>query len=457
METEQITQEQDERQEKKRSKRPRKERAPMPEAEKRLLRRIFIPIICVVLAVGVFFAGFGVHALTVDKELLMLLKIKNKIQSEYYQEITDKQFYDTLLTAINEDLLDPYSEYMTADEYAATRYSAEGNQSGLGLVFKTSDQKMLVSRVAGNSPAEEAGLLAGDYLQAFGKTDEELVYSTLFDDFSAFLQGFKAGEAFVVQVDRGGETKTFTLAKKTYVEGYVFYRTANSSYRFTGAKALSFTVGGAPLAALPEDTAYIRLTHFNGEADIQFDTAMDKFKADKKKHLILDLRGNGGGYMSILQSIAQYFCKSSDKLFPVVSIADYGERTESFKAKGNKYKEYFKTDSRVCVLADDSSASASEVLLGCMLDYGATAYADVCLFERDGVAKTYGKGIMQTTFPFGIGKVDAIKLTTATLRWPVSGTCIHGRGILPQDGVQVGGENILDDKEIEEAIQIFFN
>ena len=101
METEQITQEQDERQEKKRSKRPRKERAPMPEAEKRLLRRIFIPIICVVLAVGVFFAGFGVHALTVDKELLMLLKIKNKIQSEYYQEITDKQFYDTLLTAIN--------------------------------------------------------------------------------------------------------------------------------------------------------------------------------------------------------------------------------------------------------------------------------------------------------------------------------------------------------------------
>ena len=98
-------------------------------------------------------------------------------------------------------------------------------------------------------------------------------------------------------------------------------------------------------------------------------------------------------------------------------------------ASGNVYDEYFATDSQVYVLADSASASASECLLGVLIDYGTVDYARICLSERAGVAKTYGKGIMQVTFPLSIARGDALKLTTARVLWP-SEKCIHDRGIL---------------------------
>jgi hypothetical protein len=89
-----------------------------------------------------------------------------------------------------------------------------------------------------------------------------------------------------------------------------------------------------------------------------------------------------------------------------------------------------------------------------MLDYGAITYADICLSERNGVAKTYGKGIMQSTFYLGL-KGDAIKLTTAEIRWPLTNNSIHGRGILPSDGTKTVQEGITDEAEIAAAIALF--
>ncbi len=432
-----------------------------PEEKKKIQKRIWFSVLALVLAVLCFFAGFFTDRLTLDEGMRTLLAVKNKIQSEYYKEVTDEEFYKVLLEAVNDDLLDSYSEYMTAEEYAATRTAAQGVQSGLGIVFTTlssdGESQMFVSRVCGNSPAETAGVLEGDYLVGFGMTETEITESAVFDEFAAFLGDVPDGKEIVLRLLRDGEIKTLSVAKAKYTENYVFYRTNTTAYRFTGEDALSLTEGGEPLLSLPDDAAYIRLTHFNGNAAGEFTKALTKFKTDKKKHLVLDLRGNGGGYMDILQEIAQYFCKSSDKNAPVITYADYGEKQENFKANGNVYKQYFAADSRICVLADSLTASASEVLLGCLLDYGATAYADVCLSERNGVAKTYGKGIMQTTFPFGLIYSDAIKLTTATLRWPVTGKCIHDRGVLPEDGVRTVAEDLRRDAEVNAAIAQLFS
>ncbi len=85
------------------------------------------------------------------------------------------------------------------------------------------------------------------------------------------------------------------------------------------------------------------------------------------------------------------------------------------------------------MLANYNTASASECLLGAMLDYGTIGYGDIYLSEIDGVARTYGKGIMQTTY-YDYDGGYANKLTTAQIYWPLSDTCIHGRGILPEDG-----------------------
>jgi hypothetical protein len=81
-----------------------------------------------------------------------------------------------------------------------------------------------------------------------------------------------------------------------------------------------------------------------------------------------------------------------------------------------------------------------------MLDYQTISYGDICLSERDGVAKTYGKGIMQTTYPLSIFSGDAVKLTTAQLFWPITQKSIHGVGVLPTDGTKTVRENYQEDE-----------
>jgi hypothetical protein len=145
--------------------------------------------------------------------------------------------------------------------------------------------------------------------------------------------------------------------------------------------------------------------------------------------------GNGGGYMNILSGISSYFCKTATDSDPLVASAKYKDGTEyGFYATRNLYHEYFSADSRIYLLADADSASASECLIGCMIDYGALQPTDICLVEKDGTAKTYGKGIMQTTYTFGLGVTDAIRLTTAQIEWPLSSRCIHGVGLTGADG-----------------------
>ena len=182
---------------------------------------------------------------------------------------------------------------------------------------------------------------------------------------------------------------------------------------------------------------------------------MERFRTDGKKNLVLDLRGNGGGSLDVMREIAGYLCKTTEKK-PVVAIADYGERREKFRANFNVYNEYFTDDSRICVLADNETASASECLIGAMLDYGTITYADVCLSGLGESAKTYGKGIMQTTFYLNLLKGDAIKLTTAQIRWPISDTCIHDRGILSSDGTKRVVKTYGGDIELIQAIAELF-
>lgn len=419
-------------------------------------RKVWYVLLCTGLSLLFFFIGGISFWFALDEDMRTLIKIKTAIDREYYKEIDDDLFYGEIFKAVNNEVLDDYSRYMTEEEYAATKKARTGSSSGAGLSFLTQDKdgnpQMYILSVLGNSPAEERGMLAGDYIVGFGETKETVKDSVIFDDFSAFLKERKDDEEFYVKVKRGEEEKSFALYKSAYVENYVFYRTKEKAYSFTGDSGTTMTERGLPLACLDEETAYIRLTYFNGNAAKNFKNAMQRFKADGKKNLVLDLRGNGGGYMDILEDIASYFCKNSKSDTPVVAVADYGTKKEKFKAKTNAYDFYFAADSRIMVLADCNTASASEALMGCMIDYGATRYEDICLSERNGVVRTYGKGIMQTTFPVLIND-GAIKLTTAEIKWPVSGNCIHGRGILPEDGTKTVEQDYAADAEITAAIE----
>lgn len=415
----------------------------------------------IALAVVVFFCGMLTTWLSLDGELRTLIKIKNTVQKEYYQEISDDEFYRVLFAAINDDLLDPYSQYMTYDEFSAMQGDLAGEHSGIGVAFSIADEsgapQIMVYRVVENSPAEEAGLQYGDQIVGFGKNETELTESVDFNGaFKPFLEGMETGEKFVLKVQRGDEEMPIRLSKEYYVESYVSYRTNETSYAFTGENALTYTEKGKALTCLPDDTAYIRLSQFTGNAAAGFGQVMQQFKKDGKKNLVLDLRENGGGYLEYVQYIAGYFCKNATDKNPLVTVADYGEKKVGYAAMGNVYGEYFAEDSRIVVLADSGTASASECLIGCMVDYGAVDYADICLAERGGVARTYGKGIMQTTFYLDAQKKNFLKLTTAELRWPVSGKSINGRGVLPEDGAVTLTENADGERELESAVALFF-
>ena len=436
------------------------ERVPAPlKTRKKLVKRVLCVVGGVAVVAAAFFGGMLTRWYTIEPEMRTLIKVKEKIDKEYYYDISDESFYDAIFSTVNARLLDPYSGYMTAEEYAAALQDMAGNRSGIGLVVSsrtaTGEKQMLVTRVSGNSPAEAAGITSGSYIVGFGKSETEIEKSEDFSVFEKFLAERAEGENFCLQVKKDAQTRIYTICKRAYVENYVFYRSNANAYSFETTQNATPVEKGAPLACLGDDTAYIRLVQFAGNAAEEFDQAMGLFKTEGKKNLVLDLRGNGGGYLDILQKIAKYFCKNSDKDKPVAAIADYGEKKEYYLAADNVYGEYFAADSRICVLADSGTASASECLIGVMVDHGATAYADICLSERGGVAKTYGKGIMQTTYYVDMIKRDAIKLTTAEIRWP-SEYCIHGRGVLPEDGTKTVAENYDGDGELKAALAALF-
>ena len=438
--------------------------APIPQRPYKKKEKSIWKILGVISMVAViFFCGMLTTWLCLDKEIRTLVKVKRVIDKEYYQDISDDDFYRVIFSAINDDLLDPYSKYMTDDEYYAMENNSAGARSDCGVKFsillKESGQQVMVYRVAENSPAEVAGLQVGDQIVGFGLDEENITYS---DDYENGLKPFMASiedsQPFVFMIKRGdGESFSVQLSKGNYVESYVQYRTNKTSYGFTGDGALTYVEKGKALSCLADDTAYIKLSQFTGNAAVGMDYVMAQFKTDGMKNLVLDLRNNGGGYVEYVQYIARYFCKEAKQGNPVMAIADYGKSQEQYYAGGNVYSDYFAQDSRIVVLADNGTASASESLIGCMLDYNTIEYSDICLAERSGVAKTYGKGIMQTTFYLDMFKKDLIKLTVAELKWPVSGLSIHARGILPEDGTQTVAEHYNIERETENAIALLFS
>ena len=191
------------------------------------------------------------------------------------------------------------------------------------------------------------------------------------------------------------------------------------------------------------DTAYIKYEQFSGRSAGndgsvgQLKTALSMFKQGGYKNLILDIRNNGGVYMNILAEVAGLFVEQSGDN-QVVSIAkNKDNEVQNFYIKNNSYNSY--GFENIIVLANQNTASASEVLIGAMLDYDTQNKVTVVLdgFNNNGntVYRTYGKGIMQTTYQNLNG--SAVKLTTAKIFWPKSNISIHGTGVTTETSNKV--------------------
>ena len=405
--------------------------APVQKSKKITLNKL----IALFMVLIIFGAGFGIgwmgHYYSLDEEIRTFLWALGVSERNYYQEIDRAELYEKLYDVLN---LDPYSQLFTPDEYNEYNLEGEGQNMGVGISLsqaKDSTEPPRFFLVVENSPASRAGIRKGMYLLGFGESEGSLRAGTP-SEIVEFI-GKQSGE-FILRCGfeaDGSDAKNYLLKRESYQAAFVHYRDSQSSFRFRGEDVLMLTETYEPLEGLDEKTAYLRLDEFSGYAAKEFEACLSLMKARGREHLILDLRTDGGGYLNILCEIASHLMRNAKGNSPVVAKAIYRDRRQiTYPATGNDFYDYFNENSHVYVLADENTASASECLIGALVDYGTTSLSEIYLRENvDGVAKSYGKGIMQSHFASASGA--AMKLTVAEIVWPVTGRSIHGIGVTP--------------------------
>lgn len=442
------------------------------ESQAKTTRIIISAIVLAAVMAVSFFAGYFLRDIT-NPEMVSLRFIVEKYKKYYLEESDD------FVSIMGNSIIDRYSEYMTKEEYETVVKSAAGRRKGIGISYNK--DTLSISSVKGNSPAEKAGIAEGDVITGLKKSgEEEFIDITNYEKLAELFDKITDDELFSLRLSNGGKEKVCELSFRDYQEAYVFYKDNGGDYRFSNENGedLSLKLYGEGNLDLGEDTAYIKYSGFNGRgsdskvnsSSWQMKVALQKFKENKKSKLILDLRNNGGGYMDILEHISAHFIDCEHGSKKLVAKAIYKDNSESrFYSSSVDYSDY--GFEKIVILANTGTASASEALIGAMLDYDTNGKVSVVLSASAGgknvaeadpeeiVYRSYGKGIMQTTYvnPFG---GDAIKLTTAKIYWPVSDLSIHGVGVCKSalgiyaDRIYEPTYEIGTDYELKKAISL---
>lgn len=392
--------------------------------EKKTAKRVLRIAASIALALLLFFAGWLGHWLSLGERAQSLLWAIGTAEKNFYRGI-DGEFYEDLFSAFS---LDPYSQYYTKEEYEAVLRASRGEHADFGFSVGTRDGAPCVYRITGNSPAERAGLLAGMRIFRFGEDpasmeegDASDIHLALQELDSLYLEaGFGKEE----------EAELYFVERKEYREAECLYRDGETALRFLSGEKEPYHAPIGALGILPENTAYLRIDRFYASANTEFEAALSYMYAHGKRDLVIDLRQNGGGYLSVFQAIAGHLLKDAKESRPVVAVARYGNgREELFRAPCNDYAARFPEGANLYVLADENTASASECLIGALVSYG-LPFSNIYL-RAGSDARTYGKGIMQSYYTDPHGNV--LKLTSAEIFWP-SGKSIHGVGVTAEDG-----------------------
>lgn len=448
---------------------------------KRINRTALISVVLAAVMIVTFFAGYFVRGMTEASSTRKINELLGIIQntSVYAGDKTEDELAADLIKEILKD--DKYARYYSPKEYEKVLEEDKGRYSGVGIGLvevQAGDEKVVkIAKVYLNSSAYKKGVKEGDRLIAGRFKGETYEDENDYTDFAAkakednsennifkkssddgvsvlsvindFFAGFDIGDELDIKVMRDGETEPikFTVKKENYTVSYVEYKDNEKYYYFStdtdGFKGREDDYSDYPDKALPvvidHDTAYIKLYEFEGSAAAQFAEALEYMRTRGKTRLILDLRDNGGGLIDVLLEIASYIINDNDA--SNIKILNFKDTlSESHYSAANRFYKgaYRLTD--ISVIANAGTASASECLIGALIDYGNKEQYGGAQFGYDrlvltpkkdangnDVYRTYGKGIMQTTYPLKSG--GALVLTTAYISWPVSRRCVQGEGV----------------------------
>lgn len=424
-------------------------------------KKSLIAILCAALMTVAFFLGYFVCFFARSEESSKFDEIKDLIDKHGIsgEELTA----DDIAKALRQILLasDDYAEYYTAEEYAEIVKNNAGSYSGFGFAISADGE---IVRVYWNSPAHKGGIEKGDILIGGKLTgDTEFTYfaateeKTFFDNTSEFFGKVESGDTVTFRLTRGGEETDITLVKEAYEMSYVLYADDEKGYEFSSVDGyFSGRETENGIGELAPDTAYICLTAFEGGAGRQFGEAVNFMEQRGKTKLILDLRDNGGGLLTVLIDVASYIVNDNGKDEILITNVKEKDRGSQYYTSSNNFYEGLKN---ICVLANYNTASASECLIGALMDYGNSGVYNGATFNYDSLIitgkhpiretySTYGKGIMQTTYLLKTG--GALKLTTAELFWPKSSNTIQGTGVIQDNPLN----QVSDNNAIARAVEI---
>lgn len=316
------------------------------------------------------------------------------VESLYYREVDEEALETAAIDGMLAALGDPYTFYYTNEAYAAMNEETTGRYVGVGLLVGEDENGALtVLRVFRDSPAEAAGMKAGDELTAIDATPVGAGTALGLTETTALLKG--DGEAPVrVEVSRDGEALAFTLTRGDVNINYVEY------------------------SILEGEVGYLSIYQFTGDDVSGVEEALSAFRQAGVNALVVDVRSNPGGLLDDVVKIC-------DMLLPeglIVYTEDRSGAREEYYADG----EYWNVP--MAVLVNGDSASASEIFAAAVQDTG----RGVVVGEV-----TYGKGVVQTLYSFPEG--DGVQLTTAVYYTP-SGRSIHGQGVTPDIEVSLAAD-----------------
>ncbi|ADY57511.1 C-terminal processing peptidase-3 [Syntrophobotulus glycolicus DSM 8271] len=343
-------------------------------------------ILCLVIVLAV--AGL---AMTNYKHLGRLVAVVHLIETQYLNGASGEELVDGAIKGMLSSL-DPYSSFQNEEENTILMNSIQGRIGGVGVHISTADpQKLVIMRAVKNSPAEKAGLEAGDIIYKIDSTEVSAISQ---DQAIAILRG-EPGTQVTVGVVRPKTNSEFNV---TMTREYIDVPTVEGEI-LPGSSGIGL----------------INIASFSAQTGDEFEKVVKELLAKNCQGLIIDLRYNYGGEVNAAVKVASMLVPQG----PIVHIVDNQGKTETKQSTAQYLNLPF------VVLTNEYTASASEIVSGAVKDYGTGTLIG---------QKTYGKGVVQTVFQ--LDSMTSVKLTTDKYLTPNKND-IHKIGIEPDIAVQL--------------------
>jgi carboxyl-terminal processing protease len=343
--------------------------------------QIWLPLLLSVAVIAGMFLGFklrdtqpGKNFFSIDKPR-PLQEVMNLIQQKYVDEVKMSALGDSAIAAVLHSL-DPHSVYIPAEDLQAVNEDIAGNFFGIGIEFNIFNDTLHVLNVIPDGPSFKAGIQVGD---KFIKVNDSTIAGKQItnDQVRKLLRGDLDTKATVTLLRKG------KLQSVTIIRGIIPVSSIDASYLISGG------------------IGYIKLNKFSQVTYREFMQALEGLQKQGLKQLILDLRGNGGGVLDEATAIADEFL-SGDKLIT------YTEGKHMPKKEYRCQREGLFENGALVVLADEGSASASEILMGALQDWDRAT-----IIGR----RSFGKGLVQEQYDLSDG--SALRLTVARYYTPI--------------------------------------